>query len=93
MHLLQNSSPKLLYVNKTTLSKKIEKTKVEDVAVDSEELKRLHQLFKEPDLYSSAYDAPTQKALRGFNYCGKASISKRFMPFKSNIKCREILIP
>ncbi|GFY60464.1 hypothetical protein TNIN_331031 [Trichonephila inaurata madagascariensis] len=57
-----------------------------NVAVDSEELKRLHQLFKEPDLYSLAYNAPTQKAGQVFKCYEKAATSKRFMPFKKQHK-------
>ncbi|GFT33188.1 hypothetical protein TNCV_4598721 [Trichonephila clavipes] len=56
------------------------------VAVDSEELKRLNQLFNEPDSYSTAYNAPTQKARRGFKIYDKAATSKRFMPFKNQHK-------
>ncbi|GFT33185.1 hypothetical protein TNCV_4598722 [Trichonephila clavipes] len=43
------------------------------VAVDSEELKRLNQLFNEPDSYSTAYNAPTQKARRGFKIYDKGN--------------------
>ncbi|GFQ76343.1 hypothetical protein TNCT_79062, partial [Trichonephila clavata] len=37
-------------------------------AANSEELMKIHVLLKEPDFYSTAYNAPAQKTPQGFKY-------------------------
>ncbi|GFQ99483.1 hypothetical protein TNCT_495981, partial [Trichonephila clavata] len=37
-------------------------------AANSEELMKIHELLKEPDFYSTAYNAPAQKTPQGFKY-------------------------
>ncbi|GFQ76340.1 hypothetical protein TNCT_79061, partial [Trichonephila clavata] len=48
-------------------------------AANSEELMKIHVLLKEPDFYSTAYNAPAQKTPQGFKY-------KKGNPYSVNLK-------